>query len=167
MNDLKKQPQLSKSKLLSAHQCLKMLHLEWHRPDLAEVSEATEAAYRTGHEVGNVAKQIYGTADSVEVAYRRGDMDAMVRETAELLANGADFPIFEATFRHKGVLVRVDVLIPFVGGWRAVEIKASTKVNPEHHQVKGLKRGAVAHFGATMIVDMPVKVKGSEARVRV
>jgi hypothetical protein len=80
-----------------------MLHLEWHRSDLAEVSEATEAAYRTGNEVGDVAKQIYGTADSVEVAYRRGDMDAMVRETADLLASGADFPIFEATFRHKGV----------------------------------------------------------------
>jgi predicted RecB family nuclease len=103
MNDLKKQPQLSKSKLLSAHQCLKMLHLEWHRSDLAEVSEATEAAYRTGNEVGDVAKQIY-----------------------------ADFPIFEATFRHKGVLVRVDVLIPDGDGWRALEIKASTKVKPEH-----------------------------------
>ena len=73
------QPVLSKSKLLSAHQCLKMLHLEWHHPKLAEVSEDTEAAYRTGHEVGAIAKEIYGTADSVEIPYRRGEMVAMVR----------------------------------------------------------------------------------------
>jgi hypothetical protein len=56
----------------------------------------------------------------------------MVQETAELIEQGADYPIFEATFEHEGVLVRVDVLLPDGDGWRAVEIKASTKVKPEH-----------------------------------
>ena len=122
---------LSKSKLLSAQQCLKMLHYEWHRRDLAEVSRKTLAAFRIGHDVGEIAKATYGSDDSVEIAFSR-DTDLMVKETADLLATGARFPIFEATFRHEGVLVRVDVLLPDGDGWRAVEIKASTKQKPEH-----------------------------------
>ncbi|MCH8278600.1 MAG: DUF2779 domain-containing protein, partial [Proteobacteria bacterium] len=59
-------------------------------------------------------------------------MSLMVSETAELLDGGADFPIFEATFQYDGVLVRVDVLIPVDGAWRAIEIKASTKVKSVH-----------------------------------
>ena len=43
-----------------------------------------------------------------------------------------DFPIFEATFRHEGVLVRVDVLIPDGDGWRLIEVKASTSVKDYH-----------------------------------
>ena len=58
-------PTLSKSKLMSARQCHKMLHLEWHDPDLAQVSEKTEASFRTGHQVGEIAKKIYGNEDSI------------------------------------------------------------------------------------------------------
>ena len=36
---------LSKTKLMSAKQCLKRLHLEIHRPELKVISPATEAAF--------------------------------------------------------------------------------------------------------------------------
>ena len=124
-------PKLSKSKLTTAHQCLKKLHYSVHYRDQAKVSSKTLAAFKNGDVVGEIAKKIYGTADSVEIALQY-DRSAMVRETQNLLENGADFPIFEATFEHEGVLVRVDVLLPDGDGWRAVEIKASTKVKPEH-----------------------------------
>jgi hypothetical protein len=45
-------------------------------------------------------------------------------------------PVFEATLQHDGVLVREDVLLPTRAdgrdSWRIVEVKASTKVKPEH-----------------------------------
>ena len=121
----------SKSKLLSAYVCLKKAHLEKNQPKLAEVSAKSQAAFDIGNAVGAIAQEIYGTAGSVEVQYRR-PMSAMVDETAKLIEDGFSEPIFEATFQHHGVLVRMDVLIPDGDGWRAVEVKASTTVKPEH-----------------------------------
>lgn len=39
-------------------------------------------------------------------------MSRAVDDTAALLARGWDGPVFEATFAHEGVLVRVDLLLP-------------------------------------------------------
>ena len=124
------QADLSKSRLISAWQCLKKLHLEIHRPDLAGPQAGIEALFRAGHEVGDIARQLYGTPGSVVIPYQKSE--AMVQQTALLLEQGANEPIFEATFRHRGVLVRVDVLVPGEGGWHAVEVKASTSVKEVH-----------------------------------
>jgi len=124
-----RKPYLSKSKLISAWQCPKKLHLEKHHPEFGIVSSHTESLFATGNQVGAIAQQLYGTADSVEIAF---DVKTMVAETKRLIDGGADFPVFEATFRHEGVLVRADVLIPDGDGWHAVEVKASTSVKDHH-----------------------------------
>jgi len=124
-----RQPYLSKSRLISAWQCPKKLHLEKHYPEFGVITAQMESMFAGGHQVGDVAKQLYGTADSVEVAF---NFKTMVAETQQLIEGGADFPIFEATFRHEKVLVRVDVLIPDGDGWRLVEVKASTSVKDYH-----------------------------------
>ena len=49
---------LSKSRLMSWRQCPKRLWLEKHRPELAQFSAATEAAFATGHEIGDIARQL-------------------------------------------------------------------------------------------------------------
>jgi len=124
-----RKPYLSKSRVISAWQCPKKLYLEKHHPELAVISDQTESQFATGHEVGAVAQQLYGTAESVEVAF---DFKTMIQETRRLIEGGADFPIFEATFRYENVLVRVDVLLPDGDGWRVVEVKASTSVKDYH-----------------------------------
>ena len=54
-------------------------------------------------------------------------------KTSSLLAGGHPGPIFEATFEHEGVLVRVDVLERVEGGgWAAAEVKSSTSVKDYH-----------------------------------
>jgi hypothetical protein len=126
-----RRPYLSKSKLIAAWQCPKRLHLEKHHPGLAEITAQTEALWATGHRVGEVARQIYGTPEAVDLGFDRR-MGLLVRRTRELLDAGADFPIFEATFQHENVLVRVDVLLPEQGRWRAIEVKASTSVKQYH-----------------------------------
>ncbi|MDX2413135.1 MAG: hypothetical protein QNK34_14355, partial [Woeseiaceae bacterium] len=122
-------PYLSKSRLISAWQCPKKLHLEKHYSELAVITPQMESMFAGGHGVGDVAKQLYGTSDSVEVAF---DFKTMVTETKQLIDGGADFPIFEATFRHENVLIRADVLIPGPDGWKVVEVKASTSVKDYH-----------------------------------
>lgn len=126
-----RKPNLSKSKLISAWQCPKKLHLEKHHPELAVVSPQTESLFATGHLVGKISQQLYGTRESVEIPFNR-NMHIMVRETQRLLESGADFPIFEASFRVENVLVRVDILVPDDDGWSAIEVKASTSVKDYH-----------------------------------
>ncbi|MGI9201470.1 MAG: DUF2779 domain-containing protein [Woeseiaceae bacterium] len=122
-------PYLSKSRLISAWQCPKKLHLEKHHKDLGVITAQMESAFAGGHQVGDIAQQIYGTENSVEVAF---NFKTMVAETAALFDGGADFPIFEATFRYEGVLIRADVMLPDGDGWRVIEVKASTSVKDYH-----------------------------------
>lgn len=155
---------LSKSKLMSARQCLKRVYLEVHRPELIRYSAQTEAAFHTGNAVGEIAHQIYGNEDAVVIPYE-GGMDHATRKTARLVADGPQYPIFEATFQHGGVLVRVDALLPDGDAWRMVEVKASTSVKDEHvfdcaaqrwvfealgHQLTGI---GLAHVDNTFVYE--------------
>ena len=123
---------LSKSRIMSSLQCRKRVHLEVHRKDLLEFSKATEAAFKVGHAVGDMAIRQYGKGRGNVVAYFDGDLSRAVAETRSLMNSRSDEPIFEATLEHQGVLVREDVLLP-VGddSWRVVEVKASTSVKPD------------------------------------
>ena len=140
---------LSKTALISAWQCPKKLYLEKYHRELGEVSDATELLFAMGHEVGAIAQDAYGTSASVEIPFNR-KMGLMVRETRALLAAGADFPIFEATFEHDGILVRVDVLIPDGEGWRVVEVKASTSVKDYHVLDCAIQDWVLRHAGLTV-----------------
>jgi len=121
----------SKSSLMSAWQCPKKLYLEKFRGELAQVSEQTEALFAAGQRVGEVAREIYGAAGGNVIPFNRR-VGLMAQETTSLIDSSADLPIFEATFLSDDVLVRVDVLLPEAGGWRAVEVKASTSVKDYH-----------------------------------
>lgn len=138
---------LSKSRLMSARQCLKRLWLEVHKPELAVLSAATQAAFSAGHAVGAVARKIYGTPGSVLIPYE-GGLQHAIRKTTRLLNEGtrsgaqigarfstqfgARFPVFEATLAFGGVLVRIDVLLPDGHSWRIIEVKSSTSVKDDH-----------------------------------
>ncbi|MDH3429750.1 MAG: DUF2779 domain-containing protein [Gammaproteobacteria bacterium] len=141
-------PYLSKSRLISAWQCPKKLHLEKHHPEWGVITPQMESMFAGGHQVGAVARQLYGSPDAVEVAF---DFRTMIAETRGLIDAGANFPIFEATFRHEGVLVRVDVLMPEreVGGnsWRVIEVKASTSVKDYHVLDCAIQDWVLRHSG--------------------
>jgi hypothetical protein len=121
---------------MSSLQCLKRVHLEINRKDLAHFSRATEAAFAIGHEVGDIAIELYGGNQGAFIEYNGGNFTAVLAKTEQLMTSMFRTPIFEATLRHGGVLVREDVLLPVDDdsgqNWRIVEIKASTRVKPEH-----------------------------------
>lgn len=122
---------LSKSKLLAFRQCHRRLWLEIHRPELVENSAATQAAFKTGHEVGDIARKLYDPGDEgVLIDLKADGVEAACARTTEALKRPK--PIFEAGFVAEGGLAFADVMLPIVRGdalsWRMVEVKASTSV---------------------------------------
>lgn len=82
-----------------------------------------------GHDVGAVACALLPDGHMVEA---KAGLTSAVAETRDLLASGWDRPLFEATFAHDDVLVRVDLMLPAVGGWHVAEVKSTTGVKPYH-----------------------------------
>lgn len=120
---------LSKSKLLSWLQCPKRLWLEVHRPQLAAPSDAAHAAFRAGHETGDVARQLYPRGILI------GSPDDVGKALADTAARIPEAPpiLFEPAFEHDGVVARADILRKRkTGRYQLREVKATTKVK-EHH----------------------------------
>lgn len=122
---------LSKSKFVAGCQCLKRLYLQVHEPGLAaEPDAAAEAIIEQGREVGLLARQMF--PGGVEVR-SEGGLDQAIRATRELTGNRDVPAIFEGTFEHNGVLVRVDILHRRGDGqWRLIEVKSTTDVKDHH-----------------------------------
>lgn len=126
---------LSKSRLIAFRQCPKRLWLEIHRPDLRDDSN-TEAVFRVGHEVGEIAREVYdpeGVGTFVDVG-ELGFPEAF-RLSAERLESGGG-AVFEAGLRIDGVLAFADVMLPAVShgktAWRMLEVKSTTSVKDYH-----------------------------------
>ena len=122
---------ISKSKFVAGVQCLKRLYWQVHQPELAtERDAAVEAIMHQGHEVGLLAHQIF--PGGVEVS-GDGGLDEAIRTTRELVANTEIPAIFEGTFEHGGVLVRVDILHRRRDNrWHLIEVKANTDLKDHH-----------------------------------
>ena len=97
---------LSKSRIMSSLQCLKRVHLEIHRKDLVHYSKATEAAFSLGHEVGDIAVQLYGGTFGENagtfIEYNGGSFARALAQTRELMNSMFHTPVFEATLQHEG-----------------------------------------------------------------
>ncbi|HQQ69476.1 MAG TPA: DUF2779 domain-containing protein, partial [Alicycliphilus sp.] len=102
---------LSKSKLLAFRQCPKRLWLEVHQPEAREDSGATLASFAVGHQVGDIARQIYDPEQRGQLIdpQAEGFVAAFARTQALLRSRQ---PIFEAGFRAGGALAFADVLLP-------------------------------------------------------
>ena len=99
---------LSKSKLLAFRQCPKRLWLEIHRPEAREESRTTQAAFRTGHEVGIIAQRLYDPAtEGAVIDWKAEGMAAALERSRRLLTQRQ--PIFEAGFSAGGGLAFADV----------------------------------------------------------
>jgi hypothetical protein len=122
---------LSKSRITAGLQCGKRLWLAVHRPELESYSADTRRRFAAGNDVGDVARRLYGPGLLID-----GDrnLSRAVAETEEALARPGDVTVFEATFRHRGVLIRADVLERRDGRCRMVEVKSATRLKEYHLQ---------------------------------
>jgi predicted RecB family nuclease len=121
---------LSKSKFTAGVQCPKRLYFQIYRPDLAGApDDEQEARIDQGNAVGLIARTAFPGGVLVVPEL---DLESALLRTERLLADPTVPAIFEATFRHSEVLVRVDILQRTGRGrWRLIEAKSS--VEPKEH----------------------------------
>ena len=73
---------LSKSKIIAFRQCPKRLWLEIHKPELRDDS-ASEAVFKIGHQVGDIARSIYdpeGTGETIDINHGRKHLSAWLSD---------------------------------------------------------------------------------------
>ncbi|HEX5641400.1 MAG TPA: DUF2779 domain-containing protein [Thermoleophilia bacterium] len=122
---------LSKSRITAGLQCGKRLWLAVHRPELEAYTADVQRRSAAGHGIGEIARELYPGGVLI------GDgapLSQALRETEHALAQPGDVTLYEATFRHKGVLVRADVIERRGGRCRMVEVKSATRLKEYHLQ---------------------------------
>jgi hypothetical protein len=140
---------LSKTKLLSLIQCRRKLWLETYSPELVDEPSAEKAALlATGNVVGQLARQLYGRGAGHLVSFERG-LRAAIDSTRALVAAGGREPIFEATFDHDGVSVRIDVLDRSEPAPKLIEVKSSAHVKDHYLDDCAIQAWALMQNGLT------------------
>jgi predicted RecB family nuclease len=140
---------ISKSKFMAGRQCLKRLYFQVHQPELAaEPDAASEAVIEQGREVGLLARQMF--PGGVEVR-SEGGLDQAIRTTREIIENREVPAIFEGTFEHGGMLVRVDILNRRRDKrWRLIEVKSTTDVKDHHLDDVAIQHRVVTRSGVDL-----------------
>ena len=130
---------LSKSKLLAFRQCPKRLWLEIHDKERRQDSATTQASFDVGHQVGDIARQLYDPeGKGMLIDVKAAGFAAAFARSSALLASAQ--PIFEAGFTAAGALAFADVMLPVPvpegekGAWRMIEVKSSTSVKSYHQE---------------------------------
>jgi hypothetical protein len=141
---------LSKTRVLAGLQCPKRLYLQLTAPGLAEAPDAArEFRFAQGHAVGRLAQQAFPGGVTLDAG--RDHLEEALSRTASLVRDPAVPAIFEATFRHDDVLVRVDVLARGSrGGWRLIEVKSTTGVREHHLPDVAIQRHVLEGSGLTV-----------------
>ena len=120
-------PILSKSTFLRGLQCEKSLWLYKNRYALKdEILPQQQAIFSQGTNVGVLAQDLFPGGEDATVAYY--EQEKGVALTQRLINEGATI-IYEAAFAHDGVYAAVDILVKDDQGWKAYEVKSSTKVS--------------------------------------
>lgn len=127
---MKKVKSLSKSKIVAYRQCPKRLWLEVHQPELREDSSATEATFRRGYQIGDLAQELYDDGNGELVDLDKLSFGEAFELSAELLQKNQI--IFEAGLQAGGGLAFADVMLPLnkkgKPKWKMIEVKSSTSV---------------------------------------
>ena len=142
---------LSKSRYTAGLQCHKRLYLLVHQPELAALpDEGAQARFDQGIEVGRLARNMFQAGVLVEADHT--ELAKALAQTTSLVADGNIPAIFEATFHHESVLVRVDVLERREEGrrWRLIEVKSSANLKDHYLPDVAIQQFVLERLGFKM-----------------
>ncbi|MDR3609786.1 MAG: DUF2779 domain-containing protein [Ignavibacteriaceae bacterium] len=123
---------ISKSSFIKGIQCEKQLYLyKYHYDWMDEVSESQQLIFDRGHDVGELAQQLF-PGGVVATEDPRKHLQAIAR-TTELIESGAKV-IYEAAFGFDEVLVIADIVVWDGRQWNIYEVKSSTKISDTYYQ---------------------------------
>ena len=122
-----RKPIISKSSFIKGKQCLKALYLQKKYPELQDpVSEGQQAIFDQGHNVGELAQQLFPGGVMAAYDLPEGFMRSINR-TKELIAHGNTI-IYEAGLMYQNTHCFVDILMKEKDKWFIYEVKSSTEV---------------------------------------
>ena len=134
---------LSKSTFIRGLQCEKSLYLYKHHYKLKDPTPSSlQAVFDQGTNVGILAQELFpiGVDASPENHFK---MIESVSKTLDFISQGETI-IYEATFLYNDVLAALDVLVKDLDGWKAYEVKSSTKVSETY-----VKDAAIQYYTIT------------------
>ena len=158
-------PFLSKSKLLAYRQCSRRLWLEVNHADARADSSATQASFRMGHQVGDIARHLYDPTGCGHLIDINKDGFEKALSQSQHWLQQADEPVFEMGFRAAGVLAFADVMLPVqtegdTPAWRMVEVKSSTSVKGYHREDIAIQTYVARQAGVDRDRHSPCTVAG-------
>ena len=119
---------LSKSTFIRGLQCEKSLYLYKHHYKLKDPTPPSlQAVFDQGTNIGLLAQKLFpnGVDASPQNHFK------MIESVGKTLGfiNQGNTVIYEATFLYNDVLAALDILVKDEEGWKAYEVKSSTKVS--------------------------------------
>ena len=122
---------MSKSTFMKGSQCIKSLYLNKFHKDLRDpVSESKQAIFDTGHQVGDLAQNLFPGGINSDFSLDL-DADKASAKTLELIKSGQKV-IYEAAFIYDECLAVMDILVNDGKVWKAYEVKSSTSAKEEY-----------------------------------
>ncbi len=132
---------LSKSLIIRGLQCHKSLYLHKYHPELKDdIPPSREAVFETGAEVGILARGLF--PGGINIPYERDGIKKQAELTKHAIEKGIS-TIYEASFQHNGVFVKIDILRKGKRGWEIYEVKSSTSLKDIY-----IPDAAVQHYAA-------------------
>ncbi|MDB2464005.1 DUF2779 domain-containing protein [Flavobacteriaceae bacterium] len=134
---------LSKSTFIRGLQCEKSLYLYKHHYKLKDPTPSSlQAVFDQGTNIGILAQELFpiGADASPDNHFK---MVESVGKTLDFIAQG-ETTIYEATFLYNDVLAALDILVKDEEGWKAYEVKSSTKVSETY-----IKDAAIQYYTIT------------------
>jgi hypothetical protein len=119
---------LSKSTFIRGLQCDKSLYLYKHHYKLKDPTPTSlQTVFDQGTNVGLLAQEIFpnGVDASPENHFK---MFESIGKTLDYIESGQKI-IYEATFSYSNVIAALDILVKDNEGWKAYEVKSSTKIS--------------------------------------
>ena len=134
---------ISKSTFIRGLQCEKSLYLYKHHYKLKDPTPSSlQAVFDQGTNIGLLAQKLFinGVDASPENHFK---MIESVKKTLEFINKGETI-IYEAAFLFDDVLAALDILVKDEDGWKAYEVKSSTKVSATY-----VKDAAIQYYTIT------------------
>ena len=142
---------LSKSIYVNVWRCPKGAWINKYHPEWVTVTDAQQARFDTGHEVGDLAQGMFGPFADVTAYREDGSLNKseMIRRTAEEMEKGTPV-ICEAAFSYEGLYCAVDLLRKDGDGWAAYEVKSSTQLKDYYTADVSYQKYVLEHCGVRL-----------------
>ena len=140
---------LSKSTFIRGLQCEKSLYLYKHHYRLKDPTPSSlQAVFNQGTNIGLLAQELFpnGADASPENHFK---MVESVEKTQDFISQG-DSIIYEATFLYNNVLAALDILVKDEEGWKAYEVKSSTKVSETYIRDAAIQFYTITNSGINL-----------------